>query len=337
MRRRLIYLLVLFCLNTSVSLAQTRRFTKERRVYLWDVTLSMKGYQDKTPDIWDKVVNSIVVNIENIIDQNTEIIVLPYQERILERWTYKATPEGKRELISKIKNYTNNTVTNTNNYVPFKFAINNYLDGGANTRTLIIHLTDGLHNVQNPPVEKFYELINNWCSIALDKNAYAFYVTLTEFAQDKNLSQIIKNTCRIIEIPYAGSINFTELIPQTEVIKYNIKDDKDKELKLRFITNISSTIPDDLEIVVETESDKYISVKQHSVFNNSEISFKLNMNKSIQEMVKELPKNYNHAVTLKLRLTDKSKNKYPLVLLLENTVRLELINKLEKTLKITIK
>ena len=337
MRRRLIYLLVLFCLNTSVSLAQTRRFTKERRVYLWDVTLSMKGYQDKTPDIWDKVVNSIVVNIENIIDQNTEIIVLPYQERILERWTYKATPEGKRELISKIKNYTNNTVTNTNNYVPFKFAINNYLDGGANTRTLIIHLTDGLHNVQNPPVEKFYELINNWCSIALDKNAYAFYVTLTEFAQDKNLRQIIKSTCRIIEIPYAGSINFTELIPQTEVIKYNIKDDKDKELKLRFITNISSTIPDDLEIVVETESDKYISVKQHSVFNNSEISFKLNMNKSIQEMVKELPKNYNHAVTLKLRLTDKSKNKYPLVLLLENTVRLELINKLEKTLKITIK
>ena len=38
----------------------------ERRIYIWDVTLSMKGFLGKTPDIYNKIVKFL----ENEINEN---------------------------------------------------------------------------------------------------------------------------------------------------------------------------------------------------------------------------------------------------------------------------
>ena len=53
--RRLLLLVAVLAMSVNM-LAQQSRFKNERRIYLWDVTLSMKGFKEKTPDIYDKVI-----------------------------------------------------------------------------------------------------------------------------------------------------------------------------------------------------------------------------------------------------------------------------------------
>lgn len=335
-KKHIILFILSFILIQNIS-AQNHRFTKERRIYLWDVTLSMKGYQGKTPDIWDKVVKSLCDNIDYIINEDTEIIVLPYQERVLERWIYTASDKNKEELKNKIKHYNNETVTNTNNYTPFKDVIDTYLSNNDEVRNVIFLLTDGLHNVKNPSVEQFHNFISNWCEVALAKNAFAFYITLTEFAQDKKLSEIISHTCRITEIPYDGTINFIELDPSTKPIKYNIKDDRDKNSIVNFTLNTHLDIPSDIKIKLEAENNPYFTIDQMSVVTNNELHFKINLKKSYEELKKALPQDYNESFTIKLSIDKETSNKYPLVQLLGEHINLELINKPERTLKITVK
>ncbi len=330
-------LLILLVMCQGVFAQNNSQFSKERRIYLWDVTLSMKGYKNKTPDIWDKVVKSLCENIENIMDENTEVIILPYQERILERWVYKANKANKATLIRKIKSYDNKNVTNTNILSPFEEAVDTYLSDDDHIRNVIFLLTDGQHNVKSPTVEDFYNYIRNWCNIAVAKNTYAFYITLTEFARNPQLSKIIESTCNIREIPYTDTINFIEFIAP-RFIKYNIKDDKDKliTLKLNLPTDIKA-IPKDIKIRVQSTNNSYVSVDETCIVKNNEISFKIKHIMEDRDMKTQLSSDRDTAIALSLSIDPQTQSKYPLVLLTSDKTNLELVNKHEKTLKINIK
>ena len=79
-----------FCVVYAFSVdvvAQQNRFKNERRIYLWDVTLSMKGFKGRTPDIYDKVITALEKDINTIIDEQTEIWVFPFQTSILDKLT----------------------------------------------------------------------------------------------------------------------------------------------------------------------------------------------------------------------------------------------------------
>ena len=135
-------LLILFSQNVF---AQQNQFKNERRIYLWDVTLSMKGKgTGGTPDIYDKVVAALEEDINSICDEHTEIWVLPFQTSVLEKWTEKATVAGKKNLISKIKAYNNEQITYTNIASPMEYAMYNLMT--PDKRDVLILLTDGVHN-----------------------------------------------------------------------------------------------------------------------------------------------------------------------------------------------
>ena len=81
-----------------------------RMTYLWDVTLSMKGYNG-SPNIYDKVVTAMIKDIESITNERTEIVVVPFQNsKYCDVWKEFATPQGKANLKSKIKAYKNCTL-----------------------------------------------------------------------------------------------------------------------------------------------------------------------------------------------------------------------------------
>ena len=82
---KIVLLLFLLCFGFIESVGQNSRFKDERRIYLWDVTLSMKGYQDKTPDIYDEVIDAIEQDVNTLNDENTEIWVIPFQNKILDK------------------------------------------------------------------------------------------------------------------------------------------------------------------------------------------------------------------------------------------------------------
>ena len=85
-----------------------------RRIYVWDVTWSMQGqgsYIDesgskvKTEDIWNEVKNAIIEDIKGIYDKTTEIVIIPFQHRLILEHMKEAfaDEQGKKQLIDFVK------------------------------------------------------------------------------------------------------------------------------------------------------------------------------------------------------------------------------------------
>ncbi len=330
-----LFILLFICLFTSQ--AQDSRFKSERRVYLWDVTLSMKGYNG-APNIWSDVVEALAKDINSIDDEDTEIVILPFQTSVLEVWTQKATSGGKKELISKIRQYKNDQVTNTNICLPFNTVIKQHL--ADDKRNLLILLTDGNHNTDgylsdgSPNINCLLDLISNWCDVAFQKDAYAFYVMLTKYAKNEELVQKIKESCRITTVD-GTMINFLEILFQDKYA-FNIKDDKDKPIILSFSPRKNIEVPSDIKININSEFNDFIEVNETSILKDNMIGFSVKLKKPYEELKNTLPQDENKKVTLNLSLTSETQSKHPLVLLLSEEIELSLINKPEKTLRIYV-
>lgn len=315
--------------------AQNRAFKDERRIYLWDVTLSMKGQGSQpTPDIYSKVVEAMEKDINSIKDEQTEILVLPFQTGILERWCVKATAQGKKEIINRIKTYKNNELTKTNIAVPMQNVMDEYIR--SDKRNVLILLTDGLQNANGYPMSTLLDLIRKWCSFAEEKDAYAFYVMLTSFAVNEELNRTIDESCRISRIVSGGGIdiNFVELLLQDNY-KYNIKDDAGKKLRLKVDCKKQVTIPEGMKIHCVSESNPYVEVAQSSSVSNGFIEIALTQKMPYDSLKHTLPQDANEKIALQFYI--ENEGKYPLVKLLNEECTLELINKPEKTLKVYVK
>lgn len=312
-------------------MAQQSRFKNERRIYLWDVTLSMKGYQERTPDIYDKVITALEKDINSIIDEQTEVWVLPFQTKILEKWNVKATIAGKKEIIGKIKTFDNKDVTNTNITVPMTEVMNSLIK--PDKRNVLILLTDGEQNAKNYPLETLLDVIRKWCDFAEKNDAYAFYVMLTQFAKNDRLIEAIDGACRM----YKGEgtdFNFVELLPQDN-IKYNIKDDMGKKISLKVDCKKRVTIPEDLKIRCYCEPNPYVDVDQATIVKNGMIELELKPKQNYDSLKQVLPIDTNEKIILHFDV--ENEDLHPLVSLLNKECSLELINKPEKILKVYVK
>ena len=328
--RRLLLLVAVLAMSVNM-LAQQSRFKNERRIYLWDVTLSMKGFKEKTPDIYDKVITALEKDINSIIDEQTEVWVLPFQTKILEKWNVKATIAGKKEIIGKIKTFDNKDVTNTNITVPMTEVMNSLIK--PDKRNVLILLTDGEQNAKNYPLETLLDVIRKWCDFAEKNDAYAFYVMLTQFAKNDRLIEVIDGACRM----YKGEgtdFNFVELLPQDN-IKYNIKDDMGKKIPLKVDCKKRVTIPEDLKIRCYCEPNPYMDVDQLTVVKNGMIELELKPKQNYDSLRQVLPIDTNEKIILHFDV--ENEDLYPLVSLLNKECSLELINKPEKILKVYVK
>lgn len=328
--RRLLLLVAVLAMSANM-LSQQSRFKNERRIYLWDVTLSMKGYKERTPDIYDKVITALEKDINSIIDEQTEVWVLPFQTKILEKWNVKATIAGKKEIIGKIKTFNNKDVTNTNITVPMTEVMNSLIK--PDKRNVLILLTDGEQNAKNYPLETLLDVIRKWCDFAEKNDAYAFYVMLTQFAKNDRLIEAIDGACRM----YKGEgtdFNFVELLPQDN-IKYNIKDDMGKKISLKVDCKKRVTIPEDLKIRCYCEPNPYVDLDQATVVNNGMIELKLKPKQNYDSLRQVLPIDTNEKIILHFEV--ENEDLHPLVSLLNKECSLELINKPEKILKVYVK
>lgn len=328
--RRLLLLVAVLAMSVNM-LAQQSRFKNERRIYLWDVTLSMKGFKEKTPDIYDKVITALEKDINSIIDEQTEVWVLPFQTKILEKWNVKATIAGKKEIIGKIKTFDNKDVTNTNITVPMTEVMNSLIK--PDKRNVLILLTDGEQNAKNYPLETLLDVIRKWCDFAEKNDAYAFYVMLTQFAKNDRLIEAIDGACRM----YKGEgtdFNFVELLPQDN-IKYNIKDDMGKKISLKVDCKKRVTIPEDLKIRCYCEPNPYVDVDQATIVKNGMIELELKPKQNYDSLKQVLPIDTNEKIILHFDV--ENEDLHPLVSLLNKECSLELINKPEKILKVYVK
>lgn len=330
MRKTQSILIAILILISSESLLSQNK--SERRIYLWDVTLSMKGYQKETPDIYDKIVNFLEKEINSISDENTEIVVCPFQETILKTWKAKASEAGKKTIIDNIKSYNNQIITGTNIVVPIKFAQSNLIK--PDKHNLLILLTDGKQTGGNASL---LQLISKWENYANINDAFALYVMLTNQAIDHDIINTIEGTGNIEVVTEPGQMEILDLQPSNP-IKVNLKDniENDKTATISFNFKKGITLPSNINIKVYSNNN-ILTINQTSNIKDSKILFAINYNNDYNTLRKQLAETTKIPLKISISNKDQLKKGGKIIYLTKEEIILELINKPEKTLTISLK
>lgn len=283
------FVLFLLCVLPFVCCAQCdMEIKKERKIYLWDVTLSMQGHGGD--DIWNKVKNQLISDIKKITDPSTEIWIVPFQHKVIDKKCVIGSADGKNEIIEYIKNYQlprlwignektgheagkgeNGNTTMTKLYAPLQECIATIIN--QDKTNILVFMTDGKSDFADDQ-RAFEEYINNdWCDEALNKDIYAFYLMLTQKATETNIEKVCERFKPVY--PTDETAITTILITPVSNISYNVEKDYGKEIYIKFDTKTSSNIKDGFKVHVESEDNPYLEINQDVEFDSHECSINI--------------------------------------------------------------
>lgn len=349
-----LFLLVGFFICQSVS-AQIDK--KVNHVFLWDVTQSMKGvYHDKATgkyntnkanDIYADVQN-VIVNVINGIEEGAgDIIIIPFQDKVIEDKTFATTPEGIQAAISYVKNYNNEDITYTNICSAWEYSFDKIK---RNDKNLIYLLTDGEQSdlsKRNPKwgIGCVSKMVSAYCNLVKDyKFTYTFYISL-----NTNLSSVVKNaicqTCpdnlrcsegtppsQIIDIQpnrltqvvniQDGDLSFTQ--------DFDVKGNLPEAFNFNALLSIpSGQLPDGTSIKLKQIRDLKIQ--------DGKTTFALNISPAmLKQLQKTAPEEIKGTIFYNKPNLEKLGLGGQIIEFTPNKVDLIIRNRREKTLKITI-
>ncbi|MDE5418470.1 VWA domain-containing protein [Labilibaculum sp. DW002] len=323
-----VYFVFILLFFINITQVKSQNFKDERRVYLLDCTLSMFGFGG-CPEIFEEVRAGLIEAIQTIDDERTEIIILPFQDEVLDVWKQDATASGKKILIDKIRSIKkkNLDITRTNICAAWEKALELL---NSERRNYIFLLTDGEQNSKKNTKDCLYSHIENWCSQARQRDAFAFYVMLTEAANDPKLKAII-NSCNRIEFVEGTDIDIIELRPSSTSIPINVREQK-YSASLPFVSNHIDKLPSGFKIKLQLEDNPYFSLTDIdcSKINNGVVNFSLNP-KILDDEILRMPLEFN--IPLKIIIDN---NKFPRIFSTPSQINVLLKNKREKVLTIKI-
>ncbi len=351
--RKLILLFLSQCLPIIAIFAQGS--IEKRIVYLWDVTYSMHGGRmgNKYPtqevkvagkpfevlqynqkyDIYDRIMDKLIADIESQ-NARTEIVVIPFNSKVLQVWQKIATTDGKQYIEEQIRNFYNSTQTKTCFYTPLKFAKDSVF--ASDCPNVLKILSDGTHNQQDTK-DKFYNLLDNWCDCAEEKNIQGYYFVLTDQALNDDLKGRLEKSCFKIlrDNPSDTIFELPDCNVKIQTTHYlRVFEDYDKDIILPL--NMSNgELKDDAMIHVSIQENDHIELEQDIVISNqtSQLVLKPTFKKSRETMMHELPTATYTKLQLKFAKLNDGSN-----LVLENTSStLLLVNRKMKSMQITIK
>ena len=321
MKRTLIFALLLCVISTAIF-AQA-----ERRIYLWDVTLSMKGVTsagfDASKNIYDDVKNFLLKEIASIQNENTEIVVLPFRVGVLEKWTATANERGKREISEKIKRGIPDQMTMTDIVSSVEYVMNNVIN--PDRRNVVMLLTDGMQSNRHGGESALMKMIRDWGQKYKGKN-YAFlqYVVLTEEA---GLSANLKKA--IQDEPLIELRRFVNL-RTTESLTVNVKEDRTASIFLTYEEDVE--LPENISIRLSTQDG--FNFVQDVVIKEGKISFEIT-----DDFISQLQDSVT-SLQLLMELLNREEIENAdgaIVFLARSLIDLELINAPEKLLEVNFK
>ena len=277
--KKFVILLLTLC-SSLILCAQDPEMKSERRVYLWDVTLSMQGRAKGCPDIWDDVKKAMCDEIRKITDEKTEVVILPFQHRAISEDLIRAeaTVDGKDKLIKFIQGYQiprlwvkeanreaqsgeKGNTTMTALYAPLKYCVDNIL---INDKINVLELmTDGVSDFTDDQAAfDDFILSEKFCNFANENDVLMFFVALTKQAKYAKADEI--KCPRIIPPDSDGGsidISYLRLTPQSEK-NFNTQDDNDKPLNLMFSTASATPVRPGYKVRVKATDNPYMRVDQ---------------------------------------------------------------------------
>ena len=215
---------------------------KERRVYYLDCSGSMKNN-----GIWDEVRNNLKEAIDNVNNETTELVVVPFAFDMDPRPTLKpmiefATPSGKTKLKSQIDALETHSRSMTYYYPPLAdFYINRVDDSEM---TYMFFMTDG----QDSDPKQTNSLLPQWGGKFGDKRVYGFFVMLHD-KPAQALADTINNQ-RHLWLVQTADVNMNLIRLQNQVT-FNAEGERYVDLRIEdgdvsqntFTAELSSNCP----------------------------------------------------------------------------------------------
>lgn len=354
---------ILLCFAVPQKAKAQEDDDKQFYVYLWDVTLSMRGPdRGGVADVWNSTKEWLINEINTRkTNPGDTIVVCPFQECIISGdaglkridaktvvprpyvadgtgepmsydspWKYPATPNGKRELIKKIESFVQPHHGRTNLYGPLMDVKRDYVDTSKHSTTIYM-LTDGIDDFNVAPDQSFIKEINEKWS---KRDPLLIYIRLTEAAcaDIKSAENVIvlDPVERLIEIAatVAGSYNFIDAVKEN------------RKTQICNITQIQNNydLPQGIKVRVTSDSNPYVKIDDVCEVIDGKIEVKLDYDQKIideniyKDCVIDLKFN---VVNEKLACSDG----YTYIISMSNTSSktLKLVNEVQKTLKIKLR
>lgn len=332
--KKVLMFICLLAIVFSLNAQENVKPEKHRYIYLWDVTLSLKGFQGKTPDIYDEVVEYLHESIDGRPNgKNREIIVCPFQEEILETWIDVCTNEGKNNLKKLISNFNNEDTTYTNIVDPLKYVVENFVDVD-NCVTTIYLLTDGNQNAKDASEPLKSYLNSKWNK----ENRFTSYLKIIKLVP--NILNDIESS-DIVDVLEGHEIPM-EIVP-SNYVNYNIIEANKvgvQEIKIQFTPDpIDNKIPDGVDIRVYSDKNSIIKVDEVLPLIDGFITIPLNYDyeslKREYEGKKKLTLRYE--IQEHSRRIVKSNKEIYVISISSPLTEIDVVNEPQKTLKITLK
>lgn len=348
--------IVLTLLLCSVCVASFAQRKPVRRVYMWDVTLSMQG-RAGCPNIWNTVKEKLINEINLISDPAVEIVLIPFQHRALHEHmqVVDATNDGKQKLVKFIQDYKiplmwvgtaangkevapgeKGKTTMTAHYAPLDFCINNVIT--PDRQNYLEFMTDGVSDFPEDAAN-FNRMVDEFCNIATEKELYLLYVMLNEQAK-VNIKQ--DTICsRIVFIPNSEDlvISFVDLQVPEEIL-FNTHDDYQKDMSIKFLTSSSSVLKSGYKVHVKADENPFFDVDQICEVSTSDnsITFTPKFKMKPDDMRNVILHEGLESISLRISPTADMKDKfeYNFICLYDNSeVKVKLITIAEKKVSIS--
>lgn len=341
-------------------------FKKERRIFLWDVTISMVGatkdascpkgdkrskpdfdysksgfpYYNEEKDIYDETRDVLIDKIMQIQNESTEIIVLPFRNGIVGEFKANATASGKEFLKEQIMSWNDLVPGGTYTATCLEEAVNKYFTKDRTNRIFL--LTDGEPSDGEGP--KLLNYIMNWKGLSETKGSgiYLVYVMLTDEADNADIKKVAELNPEQIQVIEADQ-DFEEHV--TIVITNNVslyvrdcfKDDLNSakgviHVPYSFIEGVE--IPENSHFYFKIEENDYVEINDAlEIFpENGSFAIPFSLKKSFEENLAELSHEYDTVLTITCIKDQESRN---IDISGKNTILLSLIMKPEP--RVTIK
>ncbi len=220
--KKLLTILFLF----TFSIIANAQVLKERRVYYLDCSFSML-----TNGIWKDVRDNLKKAIDNVSDETTELIVIPFADNTstnpqLTPMREYATTAGKEKLKSQIDLLPMKKQTMTYHYIPLNDFYNKRVDN--NRVTYMFLMTDGQD--EDKKQRALNELLPKWGEKFGNKNVYGFYVMLHDSAANPKIDQVVNKQEHLWKVQTANvNINLVRLESSAT---FNAKNDKSVDLRI---------------------------------------------------------------------------------------------------------
>ena len=315
---------------------------KERRIFLWDVTVSMVGAtahtgdgivpgskrskpdynyaQSQFPnynaskDIFDKTRQTLINLIDGIRAESTEVIVLPFRDGIVGECKYDATASGKANLKKYIMEWNDLKSGGTHTGSSLQKALSYFT---PDRRNHVILLTDG--EPSDGEGTKLLRILDNWNG---DKTTEGIgdrltYVMLTDEAVNQEIQQRANENEGItvilpdenLEEMCSLSVGHNTSIHVRDFFDGTVASNGKGTFELPFTVE-GPVIPEDYKLHFSIEDNDFVDVEADVKPFGNKFVIPFTLKKTLEENISELPHDSNLTLVLTMKEDSVFKNVY---------------------------